>query len=127
MDIIIPIILSGSNIRMLDCIIKEDKLIDYALELGLTGVAITDHESVSGYIKALKYMQSLKSKAKKILEIEPNDKWANQVKNFKLVFLHNFYGQLKAHRILSTYTLESLLSCQINIYNYFLQLIVIKI
>ena len=30
MDIIIPIILSGSNIRMLDCIIKEDKLIDYA-------------------------------------------------------------------------------------------------
>ena len=43
-----------SNIRMLDCIIKEDKLIDYALELGLTGVAITDHESVSGYIKALK-------------------------------------------------------------------------
>ena len=60
MDIIIPIILSGSNIRMLDCIIKEDKLIDYALELGLTGVAITDHESVSGYIKALKYMKSLK-------------------------------------------------------------------
>lgn len=91
MDIIIPIILSGSNIRMLDCIIKEDKLIDYALELGLTGVAITDHESVSGYIKALKYMKSLKSKAKKILETEPNDKWANQVKNFKLVLGNEIY------------------------------------
>lgn len=91
MDIIIPIILSGSNIRMLDCIIKEDKLIDYALELGLTGVAITDHESVSGYIKALKYMKSLKSKAKKILETEPNDEWANQVKNFKLVLGNEIY------------------------------------
>ena len=91
MDIIIPIILSGSNIRMLDCIIKEDKLIDYALELGLTGVAITDHESVSGYIKALKYMKSLKSKAKKILETDPNDKWANQVKNFKLVLGNEIY------------------------------------
>lgn len=91
MDIIIPIILSGSNIRMLDCIIKEDKLIDYALELGLTGVAITDHESVSGYIKALKYMKSLKSKAKKILETEPNDKWANRVKNFKLVLGNEIY------------------------------------
>ena len=76
---------------MLDCIIKEDKLIDYALELGLTGVAITDHESVSGYIKALKYMKSLKSKAKKILETEPNDKWANQVKNFKLVLGNEIY------------------------------------
>ena len=76
---------------MLDCIIKEDKLIDYALELGLTGVAITDHESVSGYIKALKYMKSLKSKAKKILETEPNDEWANQVKNFKLVLGNEIY------------------------------------
>lgn len=76
---------------MLDSIIKEDKLIDYALELGLTGVAITDHESVSGYIKALKYMKSLKSKAKKILETEPNDEWANQVKNFKLVLGNEIY------------------------------------
>ena len=76
---------------MLDSIIKEDKLIDYALELGLTGIAITDHESVSGYIKALKYMNSLKSKANKVLETSPEDKWANQVKNFKLVLGNEIY------------------------------------
>ena len=79
MDIIIPIILSGSNLRMLDCIIKENELIDYAIELGLSGIAITDHESVSSYIKALNYMRNLKSKAKKKLEENPDDKWANKV------------------------------------------------
>ena len=62
MDIITPIILSGSNIRMLDCMIKEDQLIDYSIELGLTGVAITDHESVSGFIKALKHIAKNKKK-----------------------------------------------------------------
>ena len=91
MDIIIPIILSGSNIRMLDCIIKEDKLIDYAIELGLTGVAITDHESVSGYIKALNYMESLKLKAEKILSENPDDDWALKVKNFKLCLGNEIY------------------------------------
>ena len=91
MDIIIPIILSGSNIRMLDCIIKEDKLIDYAIELGLTGVAITDHESVSGYIKALNYMESLKAKAEKILSENPDDDWALKVKNFKLCLGNEIY------------------------------------
>ena len=76
---------------MLDSIIKEDKLIDYALELGLTGIAITDHESVSGYIKALKYMNSLKLKANKILETNSEDGWANRVKNFKLALGNEIY------------------------------------
>ena len=76
---------------MLDCIIKEDKLIDYAIELGLTGVAITDHESVSGYIKALNYMESLKSKAEKILSENPDDDWALKVKNFKLFLGNEIY------------------------------------
>lgn len=91
MDIIIPIILSGSNLRMLDCIIKENELIDYAIELGLSGIAITDHESVSSYIKALNYMRSLKSKAKKKLEENPDDKWANKVIKFKLALGNEIY------------------------------------
>ena len=91
MDIITPIILSGSNIRMLDCMIKEDQLIDYSIELGLTGVAITDHESVSGFIKALKHMNSLKSKAKEILKENPEDVWANKVLNFKSVLGNEIY------------------------------------
>ena len=59
-----------SNLRMLDCIIKENDLIDYAIKLGLSGVAITDHESVSSYIKALNYFDSLQKKALKVLENE---------------------------------------------------------
>ena len=76
---------------MLDCMIKEDQLIDYSIELGLTGVAITDHESVSGFIKALKHMNSLKSKAKEILKENPEDSWANKVLNFKLVLGNEIY------------------------------------
>lgn len=80
-----------SNIRMLDCIIKEDKMIDYALELGLAGVAITDHESLSGHIKAIQYMDSLKSKAQEILKEKPDDSWANRVLNFKLGLGNEIY------------------------------------
>ena len=73
-----------SNLRLLDCINKVEDLIKRAYELGLNGVAITDHESVSGYIKALNHMEALKSKAEKILSENPNDDWALKVKNFKL-------------------------------------------
>lgn len=48
-----------SNIRMLD---STNKLKDYifkAQSLGLNGVAITDHESVSGYIKAIQIQKKL--------------------------------------------------------------------
>lgn len=51
-----------SNIRLRDCIIKENDLIDYALELGHKGVAITDHESISSAIKVEKYYKKIKEK-----------------------------------------------------------------
>ena len=76
---------------MLDCIVKPEKLIDYALDLNLTGVAITDHESVSGFVKAIKYMKSLREKSEKILKENPQDEWANKVKNFKLVLGNEIY------------------------------------
>ena len=90
-----PIILSESNLRMLDCIIKEHDLIDYAIKLGLSGVAITDHESVSSYIKALNYFDSLQKKALKVLEDEESSQelveWATRVKNFKLALGNEIY------------------------------------
>lgn len=43
-----------SNIRLVDCIIKVKALIYRAVELGCNGVAITDHESVSGHVDAIK-------------------------------------------------------------------------
>lgn len=80
---------------MLDCIIKENDLIDYAIKLGLSGVAITDHESVSSYIKALNYFDSLQKKALKVLENEESPQelveWATKVKNFKLALGNEIY------------------------------------
>ena len=58
-----------SNLRLLDCINKPEALIDKAIELGLSGIAITDHESLSAHMIANQY-------AKKIKEKYPNFKIA---------------------------------------------------
>lgn len=54
-----------SNIRLLDCINNPIKLIDKARELGLSGIAITDHECLSSHVEVNKY-------AKQLQEIDPN-------------------------------------------------------
>ena len=54
-----------SNLRLLDCINKPQDLIDKAIKLGLSGICITDHESLSSHIKVNKY-------AKKIREQYPD-------------------------------------------------------
>ena len=43
-----------SNIRLVDCINRPDVLIDKAIEYGLSGIAITDHESLGAHIKVNK-------------------------------------------------------------------------
>ena len=40
-----------SNLRLLDCINKPKALINKAIELGLTGIAITDHECLSAQLE----------------------------------------------------------------------------
>lgn len=42
----------GSNIRLLDCINDVEDLINKAIELGMSGIAITDHECLSSHVKA---------------------------------------------------------------------------
>lgn len=51
-----------SNIRLLDCINKPKDLIDKAIELGLSGIAITDHECLSGHVKINQYAAEIKEK-----------------------------------------------------------------
>ena len=58
-----------SNIRLLDSIVRVENLIDKAIELGLSGIALTDHECISGWMRANQY-------AKKIKEKYPNFKIA---------------------------------------------------
>ena len=51
-----------SNIRLIDAINKPEDLIDKAIELGLSGIAITDHECLSAHIEAEKYMNKIQEK-----------------------------------------------------------------
>lgn len=73
-----------SNIRMLDSINQLPLLFDRAKELGLTGMAITDHESLSGHIKAMQLLSSLREKAK---TEEDKEYW----NNFKLILGNEIY------------------------------------
>lgn len=51
-----------SNIRLLDCINKPKDLIDRAVEIGLSGIAITDHECLSSHPEVNFYSQELLKK-----------------------------------------------------------------
>ena len=48
-----------SNIRLLDCINKIPALINRAIEIGLSGIALTDHECLSGAPQANFYAQEI--------------------------------------------------------------------
>jgi DNA polymerase III subunit alpha len=48
-----------SNLRLLDAITKLQPTVDYALQIGLKGLCITDHGCVSGWIKANQIQQKL--------------------------------------------------------------------
>ena len=49
-----------SNVRFLDSIIKMEDLIQRALDLGFKGIAVTDHECLSGAVKLLKIRDKIK-------------------------------------------------------------------
>lgn len=51
-----------SNIRLLDCINRPTDLIDKAIELGLSGIAITDHECLSAHMEVNQYARKIKEK-----------------------------------------------------------------
>ena len=51
-----------SNIRLLDCINRPTALIDKAIELGLSGIAITDHECLSAHMEVNQYATKIKEK-----------------------------------------------------------------
>ena len=54
-----------SNIRLLDCINRPEKLVTTAFDMGLAGVAITDHECLSAHMEINQFV-------KKFREEHPN-------------------------------------------------------
>ena len=49
-----------SNIKLRDCIVKLPDLINRAICYGYKGIAITDHEVISGHVQALELQDSLR-------------------------------------------------------------------
>lgn len=47
-----------SNLHVIDSINKPEAMLDYAWELGMSGLAFTDHDTVSGAVKFLKAYQA---------------------------------------------------------------------
>lgn len=79
----------GSNYNFRDSIISVEDMIDTALKLGHSGVAITDHAVQSKHIKAILYLDKLRKQAKENVEKNPNDlslrRWKEKVDSFKLI------------------------------------------
>lgn len=48
-----------SNLRLLDCINRPKDLINTAIQLGLSGIAITDHESLGAHVEVNKYAEEV--------------------------------------------------------------------
>lgn len=67
----------GSNARLIDCINKTEDLIQRAYDLGLSGVAITDHETVKSHVKASNFIKKKHSK--------------NEWKDFKVIYGNEIY------------------------------------
>ena len=68
----------SSNQRLIDSINKVEDLIQYAFDLGLKGIAITDHETVNAHIKALKFISNKR---------QNDERW----NDFKLILGNEIY------------------------------------
>lgn len=55
---------SYSNIRGLDSINRLDEMIQYANDIGLSGICLTEHEVLSSHLKFLNYYKKLKKEGK---------------------------------------------------------------
>ena len=51
-----------SNLRLVDAINKPKDLIDKAIDLGLSGIAITDHEALCSHMEVNQYAKKIKDK-----------------------------------------------------------------
>jgi DNA polymerase-3 subunit alpha len=84
-----------SNLRLIDSINKEDELIKYAYSLGLSGVAITDHEAVSAHPASIDDYKILINKEYKKKHPEITDDVSFDVKckdiDFQLILGNEIY------------------------------------
>lgn len=85
-----------SNFRLRDAINSPEELIDYCHKLGLAGVVITDHEVLSGHVRAYKYAKENKERlgdfqvsfGNEIYLVDKQEVFKKRVKNERIPFYH---------------------------------------
>ena len=89
---------SNASCGFPDSINKVSDSIDLALSLGFSGYAITDHECVSGHVKALNYIKELRNKAEEKVELSNSEeekeialKNLEKLNNFKVILGNEAY------------------------------------
>ena len=77
-----------SNIRLIDSINKPKDLIDRAIQLGLSGIAITDHEALCCHIEVNKYAQEIKEKYPDFKVALGNEIYLTDTREQRQVYYH---------------------------------------
>jgi DNA polymerase-3 subunit alpha len=76
---------SNASCGFMDSINKTEDLINHAFKIGLNGLAITDHESVSAHVRAIQHYKLMLDKAK------DNPEELQKVKDFRLMLGNEIY------------------------------------
>ena len=95
----------ASNFRLRDAVNKPETLLDYAVELGLPGIAITDHATISNHVRATRYINDNKEKfgdfklglGNEIYLVDREDMERKKENNEK-IFFHHFLVLVKNQR-----------------------------
>ena len=83
-----------SNIKVIDSINRFSRMVDYAWDLGLSGIAMTDHDCLSGTLKALDiYKAKLKTEWLKAHPDQecPSYEQMSKDLNFKVILGNEIY------------------------------------
>ena len=79
----------SSNSRLVDSINKVEDLLQYGFDLGLEGVAITDHETLNAHLRAIKFIE--KKRARKDNETAEEAAIREKWEKFKLILGNEIY------------------------------------
>ena len=91
-----------SNLRLLDCIIRPKELIDRAIELGLAGICLTDHESLGGSVELDKLQDEYREKYPDFKIVRGNEIYLTDTRNTGQKYWHHILIALDAigHKML---------------------------
>ena len=77
-----------SNLRLLDCINRPDALIKKAKELGLSGLAITDHETLSAHMTVNKIAKAMRESDPNFVIALGNEIYLTDTRDLRQKFYH---------------------------------------